>query len=93
MGRMRLTDAVPPDVGSMSPGCDSTGDVIRHDTGLDVTLKIRKKTKDLPNNKTIWWFVLHGDEKDLCRTLDEDWSKASKLAGDLRAATHLSLLI
>lgn len=37
-------------------------------------LKIRKKTKDLPNNKTIWWFVLHGDEKELCM-LDKDWSK------------------
>ena len=30
---MRLTDVVPPDVGSMSPGRDSTGDVIQHDTG------------------------------------------------------------
>ena len=81
MGCMRLTDAVSPDVGSMSPGCDSTGDVIRHDTGLDVTLKIlRKKTKDFPNNETIWWFVLHGDEKDLC-TLDEDWSKVHLQTG------------
>ena len=81
MGRMRLiTDAVPPDVGSMSPGCDSTGDVIWHDTGLDATLKIRKKTKDPPNNKTIWWFVLPGDEKDLC-TLDEDWSKVHLQTG------------
>lgn len=43
-------------------------------TSTDAKLRIRKKTKDLANNKTIWWFVIHGDEKDLC-TLDEDWHK------------------
>ena len=43
-------------------------------TGIDAKLRARKKTKDLANNKTIWWFVLHGDEKDLC-TLDEEWDK------------------
>ena len=43
-------------------------------TGTNAQLRIRKKTKDLTNNKTIWWFVLHGDEKDLC-ILDEEWNK------------------
>ena len=36
--------------------------------------RIRKKTKDLANNKTIWWFVVHGDEKELC-VLDGEWDK------------------
>ena len=33
MGRMCLTDDVPLDIRTMSPGRDSTGDIIQHDTG------------------------------------------------------------
>ena len=33
VGRISLIDGVPPDVYFMSPGRDSTGDAIRHDTG------------------------------------------------------------
>lgn len=36
--------------------------------------RIRKKTRELAENKTIWWFVIHGDEQDLCK-LDEEWDK------------------
>ena len=43
-------------------------------TGIVAQLRIRKKTRELAENKTIWWFVIHGDEQDLC-TLDDDWDK------------------
>ena len=47
---------------------------IRKLTNSAANLTIKRKTKDLANSKTIWWFVIHGDEQDLC-TLDGDWDK------------------
>lgn len=49
---------------------------IKRLTGTDAKLRIKKKTKEVANNKTIWWFVIHGDEKDLC-ILNEEWSKVN----------------
>ena len=47
---------------------------IRKVTGIDAKFRIKKKTKELTSNKTIWWFVVHGDEKELC-ALDGEWNK------------------
>ena len=40
----------------------------------NLQLSIKRKTKQLSNNKTLWWFVLHGSESDLC-ILDNEWGK------------------
>ena len=37
-----------------------------------VQLKIRRKTKTLPNNRHVWWFVLHDDEESL-KKLENSW--------------------
>ena len=37
-------------------------------------LRIKRKTKQLANNKTIWWFVVHGTERDLV-VLEQGWKK------------------
>ena len=37
-------------------------------------LRIKRKTKQLANNKTIWWFVVHGTERDLV-LLEQGWEK------------------
>ena len=42
-------------------------------TKLD--LRVKRKTKSMPNNaKSVWWFVVHGTEDDLT-ILERDWDK------------------
>lgn len=37
-------------------------------------LRFKRKTKKARNNKTLWWFVVHGNENDLT-TLENLWDK------------------
>ena len=39
-------------------------------------LKVRRKTRDLPNNRYLWWFVLHDDEERL-QMLESAWEKVT----------------
>ena len=39
-------------------------------TKLD--LRVKRKTKNIANLKTVWWFVVHGSESDLT-ILEHDW--------------------
>ena len=43
-------------------------------TSVKTNLQVRRKTRVLPNNKSVWWFVIHGQES-LLSTLDAEWDK------------------
>ena len=45
-----------------------------HNYSSTQQLRIRQKTKSLPNNRLIWWFVLHDDE-DKLKTLENSWEQ------------------
>ena len=36
------------------------------------TIEVRRKTKEMPNGKACWWFVLHNDEARL-QAIDAKW--------------------
>lgn len=39
-----------------------------------VNIQVRRKTKTLANNKSVWWFVVHGAEGDLT-ILEQEWDR------------------
>ena len=43
-------------------------------TSIKGKLNVKRKTKVSTNNKSVWWFVIHGQESILC-TLDAEWEK------------------
>ena len=43
-------------------------------TTIEVKLQIKRKTKVLPNNKSMWWFVIHSQESVLS-VLEAEWDK------------------
>ena len=43
-------------------------------TSTRLQLTIKRKTKELASNKMLWWFVVHGAERDLS-TLETEWEK------------------
>ena len=47
---------------------------IRRLSGCEMELKVRRKTKELSNNRYLWWFVLHDDEERL-QMLETAWGK------------------
>ena len=49
-------------------------------TEIKDELRIKKKTRNLPGNKLIWWFVIHCDEETLC-LLDTEWEKVHAQTG------------
>ena len=42
--------------------------------GTELQLQIRRKTRVLANNKTVWWFIVKGSENDLT-ILEQEWDK------------------
>ena len=43
-------------------------------TSIKASIRVKRKTKVIPGNKTMWWFVVHGQESVLS-ALDTEWEK------------------
>ena len=49
-------------------------------TQVQEELTIRQKSKSLPDNKFVWWFVLHSNEEVMYK-LDAEWEKVQAQTG------------
>ena len=49
-------------------------------TSVRSSLRVKRKDKALRNNKSAWWFVIHGQEADL-NALETQWEKVQLQTG------------
>ena len=49
-------------------------------TSMKAKLHVRRKSKELSNKKSVWWFIVHGQESVL-RVLDSEWEKVQAQTG------------